>query len=221
MEETIELRELIEIILKGKWIIAIVTIICMLVAGVASWFVLVEKYESTAVVQVQVASNVQDTRRIMSSYVAAEFTPLVYTQRLKNESIINQAFQSENIENKFSGSNLNVTNEVNTNLVSMTYTSGSAENAQKELQTILSVTKSLMNTSIQDTLQDLESTYNSESTSLSKEIETIINEYNSIIRQNKLPEILILQTILNSEIILTITEDQTKAFANVSGEITK
>jgi len=38
MEEKITLRELIEIILRGKWIIAALTITAMLVAAVLSFF---------------------------------------------------------------------------------------------------------------------------------------------------------------------------------------
>ncbi len=46
MEETIELRELIETVWKGKWIIAGLTVLFMLVAAIVSWFVLPEQYES-------------------------------------------------------------------------------------------------------------------------------------------------------------------------------
>lgn len=216
MEETIELREIIEIILKGKWLIAIVTVICMLLAGIASWFVLPEKYESQAAVQI--ASNAQDTK-ILASYVAYEFTPQVFSQRVKNSTIINEGFKHAELENKFNQANLNVTQEPNTNLINLTYTSNTATNAQKELQSIISITKNEMNNSVQDTLQNLESTYKTESESLTKEIESIIQEYNSIIQKNNLPEILILQTILNSEIVLNVSEEQTKALSNLSGPL--
>lgn len=216
MKETIELRELIEIILKGKWIISVITIICTLFAGFLSWFLLPEKYDSKAVIQV--ASSVQDTG-IMESFIATEFTPQVYSQRLKNESIINEFFQHENMKNEFNPKNLNVNNEANTNLLTLTYTSNSPENAQKELQALMDATKNEMNFSVQNTLKNLEMTYGREAQSLSNEIETIINEYNTIVRENRLPEVLILQTVLNPEMVVNISDEQTKALANVSGAV--
>lgn len=216
MEETIELRELIEIVLKGKWIISIITIICVLLAGIASWFIIPEKYESKAVVQV--ASSVQETG-VMDSFVATEFTPQVYTMRLKNEVRINEAFENENLTNKYVKDNLSTQIENNTNLVSLTYSSNSPENAQKELQVIIESTKNRMNESVQNTLKDLELTYKKDADSLSKEIESIINEYNTIVRNYHLPEVLILQTILNTEMVVNITDEQITALANVSGEV--
>lgn len=216
MEETIELREIIEIALKGKKTISIITIICVALAGILTWFVLPEKYESKAVVQV--ASSVEDTG-IMESYVATEFTPQVYSQRAKNALVINEAFQNENIEKKFRQDNLKISIESTSNLLTLSYISNSPENAQKELQTIINATKNEMNIAVQNTLKNLESTYSKDANSLSKEIELIINEYNKIVRENRLPEVLILQTILNPEMVINISDEQTKALANVNGSI--
>ncbi|WP_421663824.1 Wzz/FepE/Etk N-terminal domain-containing protein [Lysinibacillus telephonicus] len=216
MEETIDLREVIDILLKGKWLIAIIVVVCILLASIASWLIIPEKYESKAAVQI--ASNAQDTE-ILASYIAYEFTPQVFSQRVKNETIINEGFQNEGLKNEFNQKSLSVTQEPNTNLINLTYTSDSSTNAQKELQTIISITKNEMNKSVQKTLQDLESTYKTESESLTGEIESIIKEYNSIIQKNNLPEILILQTILNTDIVLNISEEQTKALSNLSGPL--
>lgn len=50
MEEEINLRELIEVLLQGKWIIIGISFIAVLVAGVFSFVVLPEKYEARAVI---------------------------------------------------------------------------------------------------------------------------------------------------------------------------
>lgn len=94
-EETIELHELIETVWRGKWIIAGLTSLLMLVAGILSWFVMLEKFESKATVQI--AGEVHDTR-IMSSYVAAEFKPIIFTQRIQIKSLMNEAFDEAGIE---------------------------------------------------------------------------------------------------------------------------
>ena len=218
MEETIELRELIEIVWKGKAIIALCTIVCMLLAGVASWFVLEEKYESKAVVQV--ASTVQDTG-IMANYVSTEFTPMIYAQRIQNKQIMQQALQDAGIKIKFNEKNLVTTTDADPtkNIVELRYTSNSAKEAQQQLQILMDATKQKMNESVQQTLQQLESTYKIEAESLSKEISSNIEQYNQIIRENNLPKILILQTIINSEIVLNISEEQAATLSNVNGDL--
>ena len=181
MEETIELREIIEIVLKGKWIIAIFTIIAMLFAGVVSWFVLDETYESKAVVQL--SSGVQDTG-IMSNYVATEFTPTIYMQRIQNEVLMKQAFDEAGYAN-FHKANLSVSNQADTDLVELTYKNASPEEAQQHLQLLIEQTKSIMNASVKETLNQLEQTYLNESNALSGEIEQLMNQYNNIIISNK------------------------------------
>ncbi|MDC6270273.1 Wzz/FepE/Etk N-terminal domain-containing protein [Lysinibacillus fusiformis] len=218
MEETIELRKLLEIVWEGKVIIAIWTIVCMLLAGIASWYVLDEKYESKAIVQV--ASAVQDTG-IMSNYVATEFTPAIYAQRIQNKPIMQQALQAEGIKVNYNEKNLVATVDADPtkNLVELKFTSRTSKEAQQQLQILMEATKQKMNESVQMTLQDLENTYKIEADALTKEIDIIIEQYNQIIRENNLPKILILQTILNTEMVINISEEQAASLSNVNGNL--
>ena len=52
MEEEITLRELIEIILRGKWIIAGFTIIAVLISGIFSFFIISPTYEARSTLMV-------------------------------------------------------------------------------------------------------------------------------------------------------------------------
>jgi len=218
MEETVKLREIIEIVLKGKIIIAIFMIISLILAATINWFVLDEKYESVAIVQV--TSGVQETG-ILASYIQAEFTPTIYSQRIQNKPIMKQAFEDAGVKNKYNGKNLKAIVDVDPtkNLIELTYTASAPDKAQHQLQVLMEATKQKMNESVQSTLIDLETTYNSELNSLSNEIELIIEQYNKIIRDNKLPEILILQTVLNNETVLNITKDQTTSLSNINGNL--
>jgi uncharacterized protein involved in exopolysaccharide biosynthesis len=216
MEETIELRELIETVWKGKWIIAGLTALFVFVAATISWFVLPEQYESKATVQV--ASEVQDAG-IMSSYVAAEFTPVIFMQRIKNPTLMNEALEEAGVKEKFDEDRLSVSTQANTNLVELRYTALSPEVAQKELTLFIGKTKERMNRSVKNTLKELEKTYTSESKHLSEEIEALVGEYNEKISANGLPEILIMQTLIGSQIITPVTDIQLKALANVDGAL--
>jgi len=215
MEETIELREIIEILLKGKWVVAISTIIAMLFAGVISWFVLDEQYDSHATIQI--SSGVQDTG-VMSNFVAAEFNPTIYMKHLQNESLIKQAFNNANF-GEYNKGNLSVTNQPNSDIVEVTYKGTTPEEAQKYLSTILNEAKTKMNSSVKQTLNQLEATYLNESNSISTEIELLMNSYNDIIISNNLPEVLILQTIASSQFVINLTENQTSALANINGKL--
>lgn len=215
MEETIELREIIEIVLKGKWLIAVCTIIAILCVGIVSWFVLEEKYESKAVVQV--SGGVQD-EGIMSNYVVTEFTPNIYMQRMQNVEQ-NKKYFKENGVNDFVKENLTIANQQGTDLVELKYVGASPEEAQKHLQLLLKKTKTEVTVSIKETLTQLEQTYLKESTSLSGEIEQLMTSYNDVVTKNNLPEVLILQTIASSQFVLNLTENQSNGLANVTGSI--
>lgn len=213
MEETIELREVISIILKGKWLISTITIITLLIAGVISWFVLPEKYESKAVIQV--VAGVQDTG-IISSYMWTEFTPVIYMQRIQNETVMKELFEKEGIET-FVGQNLDVSKDDQTSLIDLKYTTTNPEESQQHLKILIEATKNQMNDSVQNTLVNLEQTYLTESDKLAKEVEQLMEQYNKVITSNKLPEVLILQTISSSQFVLDLNEDQTAALSTIDG----
>ncbi|ATP39029.1 hypothetical protein CSE16_02755 [Solibacillus sp. R5-41] len=213
MEETIELRDIINIILKGKWLISIIAIIALLFAGIVSWFVLPEKYESKAVVQV--IAGVQDAGSI-NSYISAEFTPVIYTQRIQNEVAMNTLFEQNGL-GQFNPKNLVVSPDTQTNLINLSYRSSNPEEAQKQLQLLTEETKKQMNESVQKTLLSLEQTYLAESKNLAEEVEVLMEKYNKIIISNNLPEVLILQTISSSQFVLNLNENQTAALASING----
>ncbi|WP_339215168.1 Wzz/FepE/Etk N-terminal domain-containing protein [Solibacillus sp. FSL W8-0372] len=215
MEDTIEFREILNILLKGKWIIVLCTIIAMIISSIVSWFLLEEQYESKAIVQI--SSGVQDAG-IMSNFVSNEFTPTVYMHRMQNVEQNKKYFQANGLED-FNKDNLTVINQLDTNLVEMKYTETNPEDAQKHLQLLMDKTKNEVSTSIKETLNQLEKTYLNESNSLSNEIEELMSNYNSVITKNKLPEVLILQTITSSQFLLNLTTEQSNALSNVTGTI--
>lgn len=81
----------------------------------------------------------------------------------------------------------------------------------------MDATKHAMDESVKKPLVELEKSFNGQIATLTTEIESIIEDYNQIIRENDFPKILIMQTILNSEISLEISEEQIVALSNVTG----
>ena len=74
MEEEISLRELIEVIWGGRWLIAGITLAAVLVAGVCSFFVLPQKFEARATIMLD--SNFMEQQGLsLESYRELIFTP--------------------------------------------------------------------------------------------------------------------------------------------------
>lgn len=96
MEEEISLRELIEILLQGKWIIAGITAAALLVSGVLNFFVLEPTYEARAtmlVVQPEIETVSSDDNSALSRYLqsVAESTQLsldTYVNQVKNPVLL-------------------------------------------------------------------------------------------------------------------------------------
>jgi capsular polysaccharide biosynthesis protein len=97
MEEEISLRELIEILLKGKWIIVAVTAVAVLISGVLSFFVLEPTYEARAtmlVVQPKIEAANSDNG-VLSRYLQSitESTQLsldTYVNLVKNPALLDR-----------------------------------------------------------------------------------------------------------------------------------
>lgn len=202
MEAKIELREIIEIIIKGKWIIALVLLISIIFSSVLSWFVIDEKYESNAIIQIV---NTEQNVGILESLIAKEFTTEVFLQRVQNLE-----------KNK---KKLSATIEGNSSLITLKYFDNSSQEAQRSLQKIINTTTAEMDTSVQKTLSDYEDSLLIQAEVLSNEIEKLMNEYNNLIHSNNLPEVLILQTVSSSQFVLELTSEQTNSLKKIDGKI--
>lgn len=64
MEDEINLRELVEVVLRGKWIIALVTAVAVAASGILSWFVLTPVYQARA--RLMVAFPARQQQAVMS-----------------------------------------------------------------------------------------------------------------------------------------------------------
>ncbi|WP_342559445.1 Wzz/FepE/Etk N-terminal domain-containing protein [Metasolibacillus sp. FSL K6-0083] len=219
MSETIELRQLVDILLKGKVVIASTTIAFMLVAGILSWFVINEKYESSAVIQV-VGITANDSN-VMASYLSAEFMPNTYVERVKNQELMEQAFQQAGIKAEFDLRNLTtiVDNDPLNNYVQLSYKARTAAEAQQQMQILVMTTKDKMSKVVRQHYMTIEQSYEEQVQTLSKEVEATIEVYNQTVQANDLPKVLIMQTVLNSEIALQISDEQTEAFASIDGQL--
>ncbi|TQR21224.1 Wzz/FepE/Etk N-terminal domain-containing protein [Psychrobacillus vulpis] len=211
-EETIDLRELIEIVWKGKYIIIVSIIASMLIAGLLSIFVLEKKYESKATVQI--TSNTA-AEGIVKQYIDSEFTNQVFAEKIKSQAFIDQVIVDDEVSNH----DLKVTVDTVTSMISLTYTSGDPKKSSDVLTTLIDEQKIAMANALQNEFTLLADSYTKESKKLSNEIRDLIKLYNTTVKTNNLPEILILQTMVGNELIIDLTQEQQESMVNIDGEI--
>ena len=113
--EEIELRELIEILIKGKKLIAIITIAAILVAGVYSFLILKPTYKAQMVLMTSNLGNVDKNTNIDPSSVdklldAISQLPSMnretYRQQIKLPEVISKTIEDLNLQDKYSVSDL-------------------------------------------------------------------------------------------------------------------
>jgi len=205
-DETIDLRELVEMIWKGKIVLIVSIVAVMIIAAFLSVFVLEKKYESNATVQI--TSNTA-AEGIVKQYIDSEFTSQVFAEKIK----------SQTLKNEVNNSDLSVNLDPTTSMISLSYTSGNSEKSRKVLDTLINEQKIEMTNTLQNEFKLLADSYTQESKKLSDEIRDLIKLYNSTVKTNKLPEILILQAMVENQLIVDLTLQQQESLVNVDGEL--
>lgn len=140
--EEIELRELIEILIKGKKLIAIITIAAILVAGVYSFLILKPTYKAQMVLMTSNLGNVDKNTNIDPSSVdklldAMSQLPSMnletYRQQIKLPEVISKTIEDLNLQDKYSVSGLASRIELetidNTQMITIRMESGDPEEA--------------------------------------------------------------------------------------------
>lgn len=140
--EEISLRELIEIVLKGKWIIAVITLVCVLSAGVMS-FLMEPVYEAKTMLMISpissVASSVKTEDNSFLGLVDAlsqypQMTIDTYKEQVKAPQILDYIRKEMGLEGaslKSIANKIEVTTVDKTNLLNITVKESNPETAAK------------------------------------------------------------------------------------------
>lgn len=149
LEDEISLREIIEALLKGKKIIAIVTIICIILSGFASFVVLTPQYKSTATILVNSAAenkqNLDGTnnlQEIINEYISMNI--LTYKEQVKSYEALRRTIEDLSLTdgkgNPMSidaiGRKIEVQEVKDTNLIKVTVSDKDPEFAAKIANTL-------------------------------------------------------------------------------------
>lgn len=86
MEQEISLREIIEIVLKGKWFIVAVTLVLVLIVGVVSFFVIDPTYEARVTISVN-TKDAEGSSPSLAKYIEQVKSHMVMRQTIDELSL--------------------------------------------------------------------------------------------------------------------------------------
>ena len=94
MEETMDLREILQIVLKRLWIIILVTLVCIVSSGIISYFVLDNIFEASTTLMVsktrdEESSNLQYNDILLNQKLVKTYSEIVKSNRVL-EKVIEQ-----------------------------------------------------------------------------------------------------------------------------------
>ncbi|MFY9176638.1 MAG: Wzz/FepE/Etk N-terminal domain-containing protein [Caldicoprobacterales bacterium] len=94
MEETLDLREILQIIYKKLWFIILITLVCVISSGIISFFVLDKVYEASTTLMVSKtredqSSNLQYNDILMNQKLVKTYSEIVKSNRVL-EKVIEQ-----------------------------------------------------------------------------------------------------------------------------------
>ena len=132
MDEEISLRELIEILLAGKWLIIAITVLAILISGVVTFCLIEPTYEAKTVLAVNLTGNAKSDENIVQSYLT----------QAKSGSVLDKVSEklkadAQEISLQALAGKINITHLKDTNLFEVTVKDHSSQRAAKIANTFV------------------------------------------------------------------------------------
>ena len=196
VEEKISLREIIETLLNGKWLIAGITAISMLVSGLFSFFVMTPIYEAEATIMIdQIQENEPS---FLDSYVNGMVSPTIYAERLKAPSLINRVFESGHLDKSgwtpgLLRSSLNVEVVPETNLVKIKLNGKDPDQVAQIINSLINHSTAYTGERIGKKIGVLMDEYKAQMQIEQKKLNEAVKEYNALKAGSGLPSLILFQ----------------------------
>lgn len=97
MEETIDLREYVDIIKKRFWIIALITVIASLVSGIVSFYVLEPVYEAGTTLMVNKSKTTEDKEITSDDIMVNQKLALTYGEIARSRKVLDRVINDLNL----------------------------------------------------------------------------------------------------------------------------
>ncbi|SEP75841.1 G-rich domain on putative tyrosine kinase [Virgibacillus subterraneus] len=221
MEEEISLREIIEKLWRGKWIIVGITIVALLISFVYSFFIANPVYKGNAKVTVHNVASVPET---VQPYINEMTKPEVFEQTMKSTIVLEKLVKKENLDStigqlqdKINVELPNAEGEVSNSFISISMEGTNREDIKAIIDTAISLTRDELGKNIQARLTLLEEEYQSKMKEEDKQITKAVEEYNNLGAGEDLPTLILFQqNASGSEYVLEANKDLLNELNNLN-----
>ncbi|WP_164667655.1 Wzz/FepE/Etk N-terminal domain-containing protein [Virgibacillus doumboii] len=212
LEEEISLREIIDKLWRGKWIIVGITITALLVSFIYSFFIADPVYKGSGKVTVHNVASVPET---VQPYISEVTKPEIFEQTMKSTAVIETLIKKESLDISVGKLQDKINIEVPTSegeetssLISISMEGSDREQIKTIIDSAISLTKNQLGESIQSRLALLEKEYQSKMEEEDKHITEAIQEFNNIRAGEGLPTIILFQqNATEGQYVLEANED--------------
>ncbi|WP_188454973.1 Wzz/FepE/Etk N-terminal domain-containing protein [Virgibacillus oceani] len=210
MEEEISIREIIEKLWKGKWIIVGITFVALVIGLVYSFLFVDPVYKGNAKVAV---NNVASVPENVQPYINEMTKPQVFEQTLKSTAVLEKIIEKENLELTVEQLQSKFKLEIPTEKGGNSFISISLEGTDREkikniIDNAILLTRAELAKNIQSRLSLLEKEYNLKMEEEDKEIAAAVKKFNEISAGEGLPSLILFQqNTTEGQFVLEINED--------------
>jgi len=216
--EEISLREIIEVILRGKWIIAVFTIFCILVSGIVSFFFMKPVYEAQTMLMISPITNASSENKggneffglVESLSQYPQMTVDTYKEQVKAPVIldyIRKEMKLDNLSLASIANKITVDALKNTNLITISVKDNDPQTAAKIANLISDKFTSFVSETNQKQAENSAEFIKSQQEKEKENLDTALKELKSFLVQPRGPEEL--KQELDSK-LLKLTEFKTQ-----------
>lgn len=209
-DDEISLREIIDVLWSGKWLIALVTAIAVFLSGIVSFFVMDPVYEP----KYRLTINSYSPGSGLDNYLNEQVSPQIYMAYLKSPAFLQQVIEKQNLDpEEWPISRLQENLQINynpeeSNVMTLSMSGSDAEKMTDLLNFIAEesqvFTANKIQTQLDRRLSQLEANMDEEQQNLNQAIE----EYNELKAGSGLPTLILFQqTASNSQYVLETNQE--------------
>jgi chain length determinant protein (polysaccharide antigen chain regulator) len=219
MEETIDLRELVTILAKGKVLIAAVTAVAIIIGAIASYLIMDPVYSTNATVSLNNSTDVNEK----NSYINKVISPALYTERAKAPEVIQEAINKSGVKGytvESIQSNLTVEQMPDTNLFHLTLKAPNSAEATKILGSLIAVVKKTLSSELLD-LTNEDKDQNAAQMKIEKEnLSAILKQYQQKVTTLGLPTSILMNNVIpgGNQYLINLDDTSSKALSSISSE---
>ncbi|WP_079506588.1 Wzz/FepE/Etk N-terminal domain-containing protein [Mesobacillus jeotgali] len=201
MQEEIKLRDLIEVIIKGKKLIIAIMIIFVLLATTLSYLVIKPTYETKATILV---NNLQiEEGDEISAYLNEVISPQVYSERITSQHLLNRVIDNHSLDNEWDvktlKEKLTVETEKDSKILIITLQGNDPKIIKKTLEAIIKEANEFIGESISKRLLITAEQYKEQTNEEKEKLEEVLKRYNAARVDEDLPTIVLLDALISGQ----------------------